>query len=84
MASSSPAVGGWRKSSRSANTNCVEVAFEPSTVGVRHSADPDGPHLTYTREAWRAFIDGVKDGDFGDRPPGRSRKGLAAGDAEHD
>jgi hypothetical protein len=51
----------WRKSSRSAEGNCVEVADDlPGVVGVRDSKDPAGPQLTFTPAAWRAFVAKVK------------------------
>jgi hypothetical protein len=31
---------------------------------VRHSKDPDGPRLRFTASEWKAFIAGVKDGEF--------------------
>lgn len=47
----------WRKSSRSGNSECVEVADNlPGVVGVRDSKDPTGPVLTFTPRAWRAFV----------------------------
>jgi hypothetical protein len=54
----------WRKSSFSASTNCVEVAFVGDAIAVRDSKHPDGPALIYTRAEWDAFIGGVKDGEF--------------------
>lgn len=49
----------WRKSTRSGSNggSCVEVATNLSgVVGVRDSKDPAGPALTFTPEAWRAFV----------------------------
>ncbi|MGC3858823.1 DUF397 domain-containing protein [Micromonospora chersina] len=47
----------WRKATRSAQSDCVEVADNlPGVVGVRDSKDPTGPVLTFTPDAWRAFI----------------------------
>ncbi|WP_055482708.1 DUF397 domain-containing protein [Sphaerimonospora mesophila] len=57
----------WRKSSYSGSNGgqCVEVAENlPGVVAVRDSKDPDGPALVFTPEEWRAFISGVKAGDF--------------------
>lgn len=56
----------WRKSSYSGGSgDCVEMAGNlPGVVGVRDSNDPDGPALLFTPRAWRAFIAGVKNGEF--------------------
>jgi predicted secreted Zn-dependent protease len=56
----------WKRSSRCDNRsgNCVEVAALPGATAVRDSADPEGPVLVYARNAWRAFVDGVKRGEF--------------------
>jgi len=55
----------WRKSTRSNGSGaCVEVADNlPGIVAVRDSKDPHGPALTFTREAWAAFVTTVKDKD---------------------
>ncbi|GIH69885.1 MULTISPECIES: DUF397 domain-containing protein [Sphaerimonospora] len=57
----------WRKSSRSGSNGgqCVEVAANlPGVVAVRDSKNPDGPKLLFTPGEWRAFINGIKDGQF--------------------
>lgn len=57
----------WRKASHSTSNggNCVEVAvIPPSAVAVRDSKDPDGPKLAFTPDDWRAFVAGVKVGEF--------------------
>ena len=56
----------WRKSTRSGSSgNCVEVADNlTGVVAVRDSKDPAGPALTFTPDAWAAFIGGAKDGAF--------------------
>ncbi|MFF2612841.1 DUF397 domain-containing protein [Kitasatospora sp. NPDC058046] len=48
----------WVKSSYSGTEggNCVEVASAPSTVHVRDSKDKAGPTLTFSPEAWSAFV----------------------------
>ncbi|MCW3813800.1 DUF397 domain-containing protein [Micromonospora sp. DR5-3] len=51
----------WRKSSRSGNGECVEVADNlPGVVGVRDSKDPTGPVLTFDPRTWHAFVEHVK------------------------
>ena len=62
-----PAAPVWRKSTRSANSSCVEVALASDIVGVRDSKDPAGPVLSLTADVWRSFVNDVKDGQF-DRP----------------
>jgi len=56
----------WRKSSYSGGAgNCVEIAGNlPGTVGVRDSKDSAGPVLVFTPGIWRAFVAGVKNGEF--------------------
>ncbi|MEV0345569.1 DUF397 domain-containing protein [Nonomuraea sp. NPDC050680] len=57
----------WRKSSRSSDNGgqCVEVAVNlPGVVAVRDSKDPEGPKLIFAPAEWRAFIAGLKSGDF--------------------
>ncbi|WP_328461606.1 DUF397 domain-containing protein [Streptomyces sp. NBC_00448] len=59
---------GWRKSSYSGSENqdCIEVAHAEDRVATRDSKNPTGPALSFTREAWVAFLGGVEAGDFGD------------------
>lgn len=51
--------GGW-------DDNCVEVdtANAPQVIRVRDSKDPEGPVLEFDEEEWKAFIEGVKNGEF--------------------
>jgi hypothetical protein len=60
----------WIKSSLSfSNSNCVEVAsLAGDGIGVRDSKDPKGPVLQFTSGEWRAFLGGVRNGEF-DQPP---------------
>ena len=54
----------WHKSSHSSNNGCVEVAHGDDRVAVRDSKDPSGPVLVFTLHEWRAFVTGVRDGEF--------------------
>jgi hypothetical protein len=56
----------WIKSSLShANGNCVELTDLPDgQVGMRDSKDVSGPVLRFRPEEWRAFLYGVRNGEF--------------------
>lgn len=61
----------WRRSSHSGDNgdnggNCVEAApgFIPGLVPVRDSKDPEGPALLFTADAFTAFLDAVRAGEF--------------------
>ncbi|WP_185082462.1 DUF397 domain-containing protein [Nonomuraea muscovyensis] len=56
----------WRKATPSQTTdNCVEVAdLSSGRRGVRNSRNRTGPVLVFTSSEWKAFIEGVKDGEF--------------------
>jgi hypothetical protein len=58
----------WRKSKHSnPSGECVEVAtLADGNVALRNSRHPSGPALIYTRGEIRAFLAGVKDGQFDD------------------
>ena len=58
----------WRKASRSGNGggSCVEVGTGlPGRVAVRDSKDREGPTLAPSDQAWSAFVEGIKQGEFG-------------------
>jgi hypothetical protein len=59
-----PATATWRKSSHSGANGCVEVLHGDDQVAVRDSKDPSGPVLRFTPREWRAFLAGVRDGEF--------------------
>ncbi|MEU7002801.1 DUF397 domain-containing protein [Nonomuraea sp. NPDC046570] len=55
----------WRKSTFSGNNGeCVEVAWTPTAVKVRHSQRPDDEVLRFTPAEWTAFVAGVRNGEF--------------------
>lgn len=55
----------WYKSSFSGEqTNCLEFRRTPDGVEVRNSKRPDAGTIAYTASEWRAFVAGVKNGEF--------------------
>ncbi len=58
----------WRKSSYSGDNggDCIETApgFIPGAVPVRDSKDPQGPALVFGVDAFSAFVEAVKAGEF--------------------
>jgi Domain of unknown function (DUF397) len=54
----------WRKSSHSAEGNCVEVAFLGDRVAIRNSNDRQGPMLVFSSADWRSFLKSVRDREF--------------------
>ncbi|GGZ11527.1 DUF397 domain-containing protein [Streptomyces poonensis] len=62
--SSVPRNAQWRKSSYSGSTGgeCVEVAdgCPTAAVPVRDSKNPSGPVITFTADAWQAFVDNLR------------------------
>jgi Domain of unknown function (DUF397) len=56
----------WKKSTHSyGNGDCVEAApFPGGDVALRDSKDKTGPVLRFTPSEWRAFLGGVKGGEF--------------------
>jgi Domain of unknown function (DUF397) len=56
----------WHKSTASGGGggDCVEVAVVDDSVLVRNSRDPLGSVLSFTRQEWAAFLEGVNNGEF--------------------
>ncbi|QKW27801.1 DUF397 domain-containing protein [Streptomyces seoulensis] len=47
----------WHKSTYSAEAaNCIEIAPTPTTIHIRDSKHPAGPHLTVALTAWEDFL----------------------------
>jgi len=63
MAAHDESGGGWRKSSTS-NADCVEVQIAAGDVHVRDTKNRHGAVLTFTYAEWRAFLAGVRLGEF--------------------
>ncbi len=60
----STTMGQWRKSSRSQSGNCVETRVAGDRREIRDSKDPDGPVLSFSREAFAELLDDLKAGKF--------------------
>lgn len=57
----------WRKSSRSSSgQQCLYVASDGDKIAIRESDDPTGAITVTDREKFRAFVEGVKAGEFDD------------------
>ena len=52
------------KSSFSGPNGCVEVAIRDDGVAVRDSRNRDGAVLEFSSADWKAFVLGVKAGEF--------------------
>jgi hypothetical protein len=55
---------GWQKSSASSDGACVEVRIEVDVVRIRDDKDRKGPALAFSHDEWRAFLAGVRLGEF--------------------
>jgi Domain of unknown function (DUF397) len=66
MSGTDPDTLTWFTSSFSAAGACVEVAVLPDRAGVavRDSKDRSRPPHRYTNDEWKAFVAGVKAGEF--------------------
>ncbi|HEY3681987.1 MAG TPA: DUF397 domain-containing protein [Streptosporangiaceae bacterium] len=49
----------WRKSTKSAQSDCVEVAKLDDAVYVRDSKDRRGPVLAFTAHQWHALLSDI-------------------------
>jgi hypothetical protein len=63
---SDPSALTWRKSSFSADGECVEVAVLDGYVAVRNSNDPGADALLFTFGEIGAWVAGIKAGEFDD------------------
>jgi predicted secreted Zn-dependent protease len=54
----------WRRSTKCASGNCVEVAEVDGQIMVRDSKNPGLAPLPFTQAEWRAFVAGVKADEF--------------------
>jgi Domain of unknown function (DUF397) len=61
-----PAVPTMRVPPAKLITERVEIASNlPQIMAIRDSKDPHGPRLAFSQQAWSAFVQGIKEGEFG-------------------
>jgi len=66
MSPSAQGPAAWRRSSKCATSECVEITRERDMILLRDSKSPETPAFSYTTEEFRAFLDGAKAGEFDD------------------
>lgn len=55
----------WRKSTKSSGGgNCIEIAHDEATVGVRDTKDRTGGTLVFSTEGWQTFLDAIHQGEI--------------------
>ncbi|WP_434741337.1 DUF397 domain-containing protein [Micromonospora sp. SH-82] len=54
----------WQRAEGDNSDSAVEVAFVDDLIGMRNSAEPEGPVLVFTQAEWDAFVAGAQDGEF--------------------
>jgi hypothetical protein len=54
----------WRTAAACNGDHCVRVASAGDQIVIGDSKNPRGPVLTYSRDEWNAFVDGIVKGDF--------------------
>jgi hypothetical protein len=64
MTASGSDPGDGHASGPAESRNGVEVEVVDGEVTLRDARQPSGPVLRYTPTEWRAFLDGVKRGEF--------------------
>ena len=55
----------WRKSIRSEQYNCVEVAVTSEFAAVRDSKDRGGGHFAVSRPQWQTFLSALRADHYG-------------------
>lgn len=54
----------WQVARRCNGGECVRIAAAGGQVLIGDSKDPDGPVLYYSPTEWKAFVEGIRHGDF--------------------
>lgn len=59
-----PSPSAWRRSSRCAGGDCVEIRIAGGEVAMRDSKHPDAAILQFSGDGWQAFVAAVRAGEF--------------------
>jgi hypothetical protein len=54
----------WKVARRCNSATCIRVASQNDQILIGDSKNPSGPVLSYTRDEWNAFVEGIRYGDF--------------------
>jgi hypothetical protein len=58
------ALPAWRRSTRCGTNACVEVSTGGEGSNMRDSKLAGSPVLSFSQDAWAAFLSGIKAGDY--------------------
>lgn len=56
----------WLVARKCNGGHCVMVAAQDDQIVIGSSKHRDGPIISYSREEWAAFVEGIRQGDFDD------------------
>lgn len=56
----------WRVARNCSGGSCIRVARSTAGVVIGDSKNPGGAVLSYSRDEWISFVEGVRQGDFDD------------------
>jgi Domain of unknown function (DUF397) len=59
-----PSQPAWRRSSRCAGGDCVEIMIAGEEVAMRDSKNPDDAILRFSGAGWQAFVAAVQAGEY--------------------
>jgi hypothetical protein len=59
-----PSQPAWRRSTKCAGGDCVEIRIAGEEVAMRDSKNPDAAILQFSGEGWQAFVAAIQDGEF--------------------
>ena len=54
----------WKVAKKCNDGGCIRVASQSDQILIGDTKNPSGPVLSYTRDEWNAFVEGVRHGDF--------------------